>query len=492
MMLLALLATAGSAIDYGKWHNGYMHAEAAMDSALLAAGREFQTDPNAVEAALAAAQANFNQSMTQGIGVVGSPATFVVTQDPLGVPGTFSGYVTTPFLGLINVAHLPVHLSSQVEYGIGGSGGGGTSSLEVSLMLDVTGSMCNDGVGPCTTGTKIDALKTSAKDLVSIVVRNTTSAKVALVPFSTRVRVAPDSPAIDGVLMKKLTNLDPKWTGWIDLCTNGTGGGGSETGVPWVCTARTPTHFVNMPVMPCVSDRTGPQEFTDAAPANNAWLNGHTGDRWPKSDDSSEAPSTANIGQTAATAADQWTYDTDGGCADIANSDIILPLSNDKTTITARIDGLQAYGSTSGALGTAWAWYMLSPNWNNIWTGTSQPGSYADLAPVSGGTPKLRKIAVLMTDGGYNTYRTWKDADPVAVSNNAKALCANMKAQGIEVFTVGFDLDALPAAERTRAVNTLTACGTDVQHFYNSLDANQLKTAFRDIALKLSQLYISK
>ena len=161
--------------------------------------------------------------MTQGIGVVGSPATFVVTQDPLGVTGTFSGYVTTPCFGLINVAHLPVHLSSQVEFGIGGSGGGGsggTSNVEVSLMLDVTGSMCNDGVGPCTTGTKIDALKTSAKDLVSIVVRNTTSAKVALVPFSTRVRVAPDSPAIDGVLMKKLTTLDSKWTGWIDLCTD--------------------------------------------------------------------------------------------------------------------------------------------------------------------------------------------------------------------------------------------------------------------------------
>jgi hypothetical protein len=113
-------------------------------------------------------------------------------------------------------------------------------------------------------------------------------------------------------------------------------------------------------------------------------------------------------------------------------------------------------------------------------------------ATTSNGAPKLRKIAVLMTDGDYNTYRAWKGYDPQTVSDNAKAICTNMKAKGIEVFTVGFDLDKLPSSAKAMAIDTLQSCGTDIEHFYNSLDADQLKTAFRDIAMKLSVLYLAK
>ena len=135
---------------------------------------------------------------------------------------------------------------------------------------------------------------------------------------------------------------------------------------------------------------------------------------------------------------------------------------------------------------------MISPNWSGIWTGTSAPGSYADVAHAAGEAPKLRKIAVLMTDGDYNTYRSWKDADAITVSNNAKAICANMKAQGIEIYTVGFDLDNLPPADRTRALDALQSCGTDINHFYNALSAEQLKQSFRDIALQLTTLHLAK
>jgi hypothetical protein len=129
------------------------------------------------------------------------------------------------------------------------------------------------------------------------------------------------------------------------------------------------------------------------------------------------------------------------------------------------------------------------------------PGSYADTAPSGSNPPKLRKIAVLMTDGLYNTYRTWKQ-DPskagelsyiqTKIIPNAKSICTNMKAAGIEIYTVGFDLDALSAAERTRAIDVLQSCGTDIHHFYDALNAEQLKASFRDIALQLSQLFVAK
>ena len=74
--------------------------------------------------------------------------------------------------------------SSACSVGAGGNNSKG-ESLEISLMLDVTGSMCD----PCT---KIDDLKAAAKDLVDIVIWDDQSAytsKVALSPFAPAVNV---------------------------------------------------------------------------------------------------------------------------------------------------------------------------------------------------------------------------------------------------------------------------------------------------------------
>jgi phage-related tail protein len=143
---------------------------------------------------------------------------------------------------------------------------------------------------------------------------------------------------------------------------------------------------------------------------------------------------------------------------------------------------LEAYGATAGVLGTAFSWYMLSPNWKTIWTGQSQPKSYDLLSETnSQGKPKLRKIAIIMTDGSYNTMRGWKDQDVTTMSANALQLCTNMKAKGIEIYTIEFALDSLPATEISTARTTLQNCGSSIDHFYETLDASQLKNAFAEI-----------
>jgi Flp pilus assembly protein TadG len=500
MLMFVLMAVVGGAIDYAKWHDAYTHVESTMDSALLAAGRQYQTHPNNPELAIAAAETYFNQGISNGGRVESATATFTVRQNPPSIASSVTGHVTTPFLGLVRVGSLPLRLTGQADFNIAGSGGGGGSSagaIEVSLMLDVTGSMCADGEGPCAASTKMDALKASAKDLIDILVVDGQNAKVALAPFSTRVRVGADGTNEASDLMRATTDLDPTWTGWNNECDNSSGGGGSEGNGNWTCALWTPHHWSNIPIMPCVTDRTGPAQFTDAVPGPNTWLNAHEGDRFPLSWDSSDTPITSGLGGTNADFAWQWNYVESPYCSDVDNANIIMPLSDDPVALKTRIDSLVAYGSTAGALGTAWSWYLISPNWTSVWKSESRPGPYSDLtATTASGKPKLRKIAVLMTDGDYNTYKSDKETNasrgPNFVSNNAKAICANMKAQGIEVFTVGFDLDSLPASEKARAIDTLQTCGTDVSHFYNSLAPAQLQTAFRDIALKLSQLYLSK
>ena len=71
-------------------------------------------------------------------------------------------------------------------------------------------------------------------------------------------------------------------------------------------------------------------------------------------------------------------------------------------------------GTTAGQLGTAFAWYMLSPNWADIWPADSKPAAY--------GTAKLRKIAVLMTDGAYNTLQARSYSDTSSPEPGGPAL----------------------------------------------------------------------
>jgi Putative Flp pilus-assembly TadE/G-like len=496
LFALVLFGILGAAIDYSRWVHAQTRTADVLDAAVLAAGRHLQSDPQNTTAALEMAEAYFNEAIKRNNLPIGQTATFTMSDNDMAINGSVNTKIKTPLLGVLQFRDLPVIAEAKAMLATGGNGG---SELEVSLMLDVTGSMCADGEGPCTSSPKLDALKIAAQDLVNIVIHNEgdSVARVALVPFSTRVRVGGYTNGLDEgtatLRMKQLTNLDARWTGWYNYCLDSSGSNASESGGSWTCNQYESRHVENWKVMPCVTDRSGPQKSTDAAPGANAWLNAHGGTRFPLSLDSTDTPLLAERGQAQADPADHWDYNEDGSCADVSEANVIHPLTSNKTGLMDAIDDLEAYGATGGALGTAWAWYMLSPNWSSIWAGTSAPGSYSDLSAVSAsGAPKLRKIAVLMSDGVYNTIRGWKDSDKETVSNDAVTLCTNMKAAGIEIYTVGFNLDELAPVDRTRAENTLMSCGTDVSHFYNALNSDELQVHFRDIAMKLSTLFLAK
>ena len=106
-----------------------------------------------------------------------------------------------------------------------------------------------------------------------------------------------------------------------------------------------------------------------------------------------------------------------------------------------------------------------------------------------------------MTDGDYNTQynssgigvdQNYVGSCPDAANGcsgaQASSQCAAMKAAGITIYTVGF---TIPSSDTT-AINLLTQCASDPSKFYSAADGTQLQQAFRDIAIKLSSLYLSK
>lgn len=492
-----LFAVAGGAIDYARWNDARAEVATALDAAVLAGTQELVESDGNGESALAVAAKYYDTVVSGKVPLNKNSVAFALNDTKTGVKATGKATIETSLLKIVGIDEIDVFAASESEaveadYTPGNPGG----DLEISVMLDVTGSMCNDGEGPCTTSTKLTGLKDAANKLVDTVVwddQSTYTSRIAIVPFSTRVRVGQDGAGTSR--MATIAGLPASWTGWYAMCVDASGSGASETGGNWTCNKTQVQKYSNWKVMPCVTDRfynsTGKLDFTDAAPGPGKYLNAHDGSRGPNYVDSTNTKATSAIGNKKSDPAYHWNYEQSGTCYDIANANEVLPLTNDKTALKKKIDGLEAYGATGGVLGTSFSWYMLSPNWKSVWGGSSQPKAYSLLKETNDtGSPKLRKIAILMTDGVYNTHRGWKDQDINDQSANAIAMCAEMKKKGIEIYTVGFGLDELSAKEKAVATDTLKTCGTDIDHFYSSVNSTELVNAFETIGKKVSSASI--
>lgn len=222
----------------------------------------------------------------------------------------------------------------------------------------------------------------------------------------------------------------------------------------------------------CVSERTGSSAYTDQSPSTSLLgRNYHAAQNVKASNPYSANPCTERP---------------------------IYPLSTNKDDLKAQITALQASGSTGGHIGVAWGWYMVSPNFGYLWPAASRPAAYA--------APSTLKVVVLMTDGEYNSaykngvisgdstngsgdYRDHiKGNAPNGHSfDQATALCTAMKAAGVRVYTVGFNI-----VDDQRARDLVNNCATNANHVYIANGGTALKDAFAAIGHEIDNLRLSK
>lgn len=169
----------------------------------------------------------------------------------------------------------------------------------------------------------------------------------------------------------------------------------------------------------------------------------------------------------------------------------IVPLTVDSIALKSAIDSFRAVGGTGGHMGVQWSWYMLSERWAGVLPAASRPARLTD---------NVRKYAILMTDGEFNlSYFDATNRDQVYNGNGkrqtrdaAVRLCREMKAQGIEIFTIGFAL----SGENTDAHRTMSECASagtpSRRYFYDVATGDELKTAFLEIAGSIESLYLSR
>ncbi|MDB5490412.1 MAG: hypothetical protein JWO78_261 [Micavibrio sp.] len=400
------------------------------------------------------------------------------------------------------------------------------SNIELALILDISGSMDNYSDSSNKTK-KIDDLKTAAKSLIDTVVYTDQSqytSEIAIVPYAVAVNAGTYAAAVRGAAdnsvfnitgatkanpvvittgghnfkagevvyisgVKGMTQLNGKFftvasptaTKFNLSGINGTsygtftttGGTGTAACTKLGCqnyyflSATGTNNFFGLST--CVSERTGSAAYTDTPPTSAA---NRVGMNYPASSN----PCLTNK---------------------------VRPLTSDKTVLKADIDALTATGSTGGQAGIAWGWYMLAPDWGYLWAPNSN-GSYS--APKKYDADQLHKVAVIMTDGEFNspycngviakdaTTGSGNTSDHINCNapngdsySQGRKLCDGMKAAGIEIYTIGFKVDDYPNGKAL-----MQYCAKDASHFYASQNGSDLLLAFQAIARNVSQLYISQ
>ncbi|WP_084417936.1 TadE/TadG family type IV pilus assembly protein [Henriciella litoralis] len=185
----------------------------------------------------------------------------------------------------------------------------------------------------------------------------------------------------------------------------------------------------------CVSERKGAAAWKDDAPGNNKWI---------------------------------------GSAASSCPSTPVEPLSSNASVLKGKIDKLRANGSTAGHIGVAWAWYLISPAWKDIWPAASAPRAYDE--------PQSKKAVILMTDGEFNTeYERWQGNS----KQQAKKLCGRMRDEGILVYAIAFDV-------RSSAKRVLEDCAGEKSRFFDAKNGDELKSAYRSIASQLTNLALTE
>jgi Flp pilus assembly protein TadG len=515
--IIPLIAFTGLAVDTARGYLMKSRLGYALDSAALAGGRAL-SDPNADVNAMITKF--FNANFPAGyMGATISGPTVTMGNQTITLDATAN--MSTSLMRVLGVDDMVVAGNTQVTLS--------SVNLEVSLVLDITGSM---------EGQPLADLKEAATDLVNIVVKNSQTpfySRIALVPYSMGVNLGSYAAAARGPVSGPLVNItgasktDPvtitapghtfstgqvvfirsvngmtqlnnreftvgatttntfKLTGvdgrgYSTYWSGGTAGRMcTEPGCEYIKFDADSGSDKMYQVSTCVTERTGADAYTDVAPSTS-----YVG--WAYPNDPGEYPSTSSSQRNRC----------------VANE--VIPLTSNKTALTNAIDSFVAAGSTAGQIGVAWGWYMISPNFAYLWPDAeNQPAPY--------GTEDVLKVAIIMTDGAFNTafadgviaqdsgsgsgssdYQINKNATNVSIHSGhgssysqALQLCTAMKNAGVLVYTVGFNISG-----SSEAKEVIQGCATDPSYVYLPEGGTELSAAFNAIAVNVSQLRLSK
>ena len=438
-----MMMILGAVIDFERASNTQTALQASVDSAALFAATLTTTSNDSLTSQ---SQPYFNQNYNTS----GAAPNFAVTNSGDSVTATASVTVANSLMTFAGLQSEVVSATSVVKKaGI---------NLEVSLVLDNTGSM--NSTNPQTGHAAITDLKAAAAKFVSQVMPATQGqfyTKIAAIPYNNGVNLGAQAVTARGATLSG-TSTNPGYD-------NYTFPGCSDQS----CSSTNP---FTIGITNCVSERTGTAAYTDAS------------------------VSTYPVGSG---------YLAYSGTNNPCTVQQMVPLTTNASTLTSTINAMSAGGSTAGQVGIAWGWYALSPN-IGLWSGASVPAGY-DKLTTTDLMSKVKKVMILMTDGEYNSahYNGVITGAPTvsgsggyddhinqpatngSVYTQSTSMCNAIKASGVEVYVITFQLNS-SYPQRVALVNS---CPTDSKHLIDA-DSTSLDSAFSTIANQIMAMRIAQ
>jgi Flp pilus assembly protein TadG len=515
VMSIPLLLAVGLSVDYVNISRIKSELQQSVDSAALAVAREGDGISQAQANEIAARFMNENFRLPHSVPAVTISGANVLVSSAADVPISFGGLFGSPSVIISSDAR------TTIAY----------ANYEIALALDTTGSMA---------GGKLAAMKEAVNGLVDTMEAQNTRAdslKFSVVPFSSKVNVgAQFGPAYNGSGAVTRQPAD-----WLDA--------GAQSPIAQNDLDPGVSRFVMIKQLRtawegCVEARHSaagnPYDVNDAPPnaADPATLfapafasDEPDSGSYPNS---YVADGTHTIGSGtpyqrmgrygAAYAPAFKTLSFSGQVADSApwlavpadfsnqtfyggypvpkgpnfGCDVqpLMPLTSNFNAIRAKVDSLQALGSTNILEGAVWGWKTLSSR-----------------APFTEGRPEgnvgTRKILVLLTDGtnnlgqisnalgsSHSSYGYLVDGrlgmmsgSSAAVTDamNAKTLaaCDNAKADKIEIYTIRLEEPNVTTG------NMLRDCATDADHYIDVPNRALLDEAFEKIKDRIALVRLS-
>ncbi|MEM1399611.1 MAG: pilus assembly protein TadG-related protein [Pseudomonadota bacterium] len=443
LAMIPLVGSMGVATDVARSMLVKNRLTESLDAASLAAGRQSNESQRAADADRyfwANYVDGYLGTAVDGPHLQNGPDDTVILTATAELPTTFS-----TFFGLQSIS---IDGRSVVQRNLRG--------MELVLVMDNTGSMRGSG--------KMAAMKDAAQTLVDTLYgdrETVTNFWVSLVPYAASV------------------NIGPNRTSWLDASFNSTAYDLDPNG--W---------------KGCVEARQAGLDMTDDVPTIGPWR----ALLW-NSDDPAEhnaSDSYYNVWPQV-----KWeNYHQNGGRGpNLGCPQPITSLQASKGTITSGISQMEPWhrGGTMSHMGLVWGWRVLSPEWRGLWGGdtpSSLPTDYDD--------QDIDKVVILLTDGvnewyqdDFTAYRrlsegllgtTSKSQTTNILNTRMAQICADMKAEGVKIYTLTFRL----SNNNTKQLFRDCASAPYSEHYFDSPSNDTLKENFELIAEKLSRLRISE
>ena len=467
LFVFPLLLGAGIGLDLMRASQVRGHLAEAADSGLLAAARAKMLDSSLTdEQAKAIARKYFDNNYKSAQASI-SISTFnfvsVKSGDTTTYKLTATGKVDTTLLKLAGRDYLPININSEAAVAP-------PRALEVVMVLDNTQSMF---------GTRIDALKVAAKDLVNKVMKDTDNqTKLGIVPFGEYVNIG--TSRRNETWLDVPSNYSNSWTN----CWN-TYPDRVQTGTEWVdeveqynCRQVNSHCWTDGRRHSCqkteCDERTVSVErpvYDDGDPVQQCH-NGSTDHEWHGCVGSRDYPkNTQDNGYGMGNRIP--------GLLDIWCGQEVTPLTTTKSTVISAIESMSVKGYTYIPSGLSWGWRLLSNT-----APFTEGETYANIDNDGG-----MKALILMTDGAntrsssYPKHDGWDVNDANTITSE---LCVAIKAKNIQVYTIAFEVT-------DNTIKTLLEnCATTTDDYFDATDAAALSEAFEGIANSLTELALTK